>query len=60
MGRLYMPMLDMEVFSGVVGASSYSDWANQFNNTIVGNARGVGVNITPFGYVSSCNAWSRI
>src|SRR5437016_4811609 len=25
-GKTLMPMLDMEVFQGVVGASSYSDW----------------------------------
>lgn len=55
-GKTYMPMLDMEVFNGHVGASSYSAWANAFINSAVSNAHGAGVNITPFIYVSSCNA----
>ncbi len=55
-GLTFMPMLDMEVFSGVDGASSYSDWANQFNNDIVSDAAGNGVAIRPFIYVSACNA----
>src|ERR1700722_11768241 len=29
-GLSLMPMLDFEVFSGAVGASSYADWANQW------------------------------
>src|SRR5947207_8441641 len=39
-GKSLQPVLDFEVFSGHVGASSYSDWANQFNNTIKNNASG--------------------
>ncbi|MGI8967158.1 MAG: glycoside hydrolase family 25 protein, partial [Limisphaerales bacterium] len=31
-GKTLMPMLDVEVFTGHVGASSYSDWANQWYN----------------------------
>jgi GH25 family lysozyme M1 (1,4-beta-N-acetylmuramidase) len=55
-GKTIMPMLDMEVFSGVVGASSYSDWANQWCNDIVSDANGAGVRVQPLIYVSACNA----
>src|SRR4029077_12402190 len=55
-GRTLMPMLDFEVFSGVVGASSYSDWANQWCNDIVADASGAGVHVRPAIYVSACNA----
>src|ERR1044071_1812320 len=55
-GLTLMPMLDMEVFSGVSGASSYSDWANQWCNYIVTQAAAAGVTIRPVIYVSSCNA----
>jgi len=55
-GKTLMPMLDFEVFSGVVGASSYTDWANQFNNSIVSSANAGGVKIKPFVYVSACSA----
>ena len=48
--KTLMPMLDMEVFSGHVGASSYSDWANQFNNALVSDAAATGVKIKPFIY----------
>jgi GH25 family lysozyme M1 (1,4-beta-N-acetylmuramidase) len=54
--KTLMPMLDFEVFSGHVSASSYSDWANQFNNALVADAKAAGVKITPFLYTSSCNA----
>ncbi len=55
-GKTLMPMLDFETFSGVVGASSYSDWANQWCNDAVADAAAAGVKITPFIYTSSCNA----
>lgn len=55
-GKSFMPMLDMEVFSGVVGASSYSAWANAWCSDIVTDAEGNGVVVKPFIYVSSCNA----
>jgi GH25 family lysozyme M1 (1,4-beta-N-acetylmuramidase) len=55
-GKSLMPMLDMETWNGVVGASSYSDWANQWCNAIVSDANGAGVKIKPFIYVSACNA----
>lgn len=55
-GKTLMPMLDMEVFSGHVGASSYSDWANQWNNAAVADAAAKGVQITPFIYTSACSA----
>lgn len=55
-GKTLMPMLDFEVFSGYVGASSYTDWANQFNNAIVADANGGGVHVKPFVYTSACSA----
>jgi GH25 family lysozyme M1 (1,4-beta-N-acetylmuramidase) len=55
-GKSLMPMLDMEVFSGLVGASTYSQWVNDWCNAIVGDAATAGNNVTPVIYVSSCNA----
>ena len=55
-GKSLMPMLDMEVFSGHVGASSYSDWANQWCNAIVNDAAAKSVKVKPVIYVSACNA----
>jgi GH25 family lysozyme M1 (1,4-beta-N-acetylmuramidase) len=55
-GKTLMPMLDMEVFTGHVGASSYSDWANQWNNAAVADAAANGVRIVPFIYTSACSA----
>src|SRR5581483_11115464 len=55
-GKSLMPTLDFEVFSGVVGASSYSDWANQWCNAIAGDAAGQGVTVKPVIYTSACSA----
>ena len=55
-GKTLMPMLDMEVFSGLVGASSYSEWANDWCNDIVADAAANGVKVKPVIYVSACNA----
>lgn len=55
-GKTLMPMLDMEVFSGLVGASSYSDWANQWCTAIVADAAATTVTVKPAIYVSACNA----
>jgi GH25 family lysozyme M1 (1,4-beta-N-acetylmuramidase) len=55
-GKTLMPMLDFETFSGYVGATSYTDWANQFNNTIKNNANAAGVVIKPFVYTSASTA----
>jgi autotransporter-associated beta strand protein len=55
-GKTFMPMLDMEVFSGIVGASTYSQWANAWCTEIVQNAANAGVAIRPVIYVSACNA----
>ncbi len=57
-GKTLMPMLDIETFSGYVGASSYSDWANQWYNAVVAKAAAAGVTIKPVLYSSSsfmCN-----
>src|SRR5690606_33010241 len=53
-GKSLMPMLDMEVWNGHVGASSYTDWANQWCNRVVALAAAEGVSITPIIYGSSC------
>ena len=55
-GKTFMPMLDMEVFTGLVGASTYSIWANDWCADIVADASGAGVNVKPVIYVSACNA----
>ncbi len=55
-GKSLQPALDFEVFSGVTGASSYSDWANQFNNAILNDASGKGVTVKPVLYTSACSA----
>ncbi len=54
-GKTLMPMLDMEDWTGHVGASSYTEWANQFCNAIVAKAAAAGVVIKPVIYTSSCN-----
>ncbi len=55
-GRTLMPMLDFEVFSGVTGASSYADWANQWCTDVKSDAAGQGVTVKPIVYVSACSA----
>ncbi|EEF57447.1 glycoside hydrolase family 25 protein [Pedosphaera parvula] len=55
-GKSLMPTLDFEVFSGVVGASSYSDWANKWCNIIVSDAGAAGASVRPVIYTSSCSA----
>jgi GH25 family lysozyme M1 (1,4-beta-N-acetylmuramidase) len=52
------PMLDVEssAFSGNVGATSVSDWCNQWCSAIVQDAASTGVSLTPAIYVSECNA----
>ena len=55
-GKTLMPMLDMEAFTAVTGASNYSDWVNQWCDDAVADAAGQGVRIVPAIYVSACNA----
>lgn len=55
-GLTLMPMLDMEIFTGVSGAASYSDWANQWCNYVASHAAAAGINVRPVIYISSCNA----
>src|ERR1019366_937555 len=54
-GKTLMPMLDVEVL-GSTGASSMSDWVNQWCRDIVTDAEADGVSVTPVVYVSACNA----
>ena len=53
-----MPMLDVEgnAFGGNVGASSISDWINQWCNAVVAAAAAQGVTVKPVIYISACNA----
>jgi autotransporter-associated beta strand protein len=55
-GLTLMPMLDVEVFSGVVGATSYADWVNQWCAAIVSAATAAGVVVKPVVYISACHA----
>lgn len=55
-GKTFMPVLDFEDFSGHVSATSFSDWGNQWCNTIKNNAAGTGLSVTPVFYTSSCSA----
>ena len=59
-GLTIQPVLDFEDFTasgGIpVGATSYSDWANQWCNAIVSKAAAVGVTVKPILYTSTCEA----
>lgn len=55
-GKSFNPVLDFEDFSGHVGATSFTDWANQWCNTIKNNAAATGLTVTPVFYTSSCSA----
>ncbi|MBA4149389.1 MAG: hypothetical protein H0X66_14840 [Verrucomicrobia bacterium] len=55
-GLTLMPMLDMEVWTGHVGASSYTQWANQWCNAIIAKAAAKGVTVKPVIYTSACMA----
>lgn len=55
-GKSCSPMLDYETFNGVVGASGYSDWANEWFNNVFNSAAANNVTIKPIVYISACNA----
>ena len=55
-GLTLMPALDLEVFSGVVGATSYTDWANQWSAAVQSYASGAGLTVHPCIYTSACSA----
>ncbi len=57
-GKTLMPMLDIEEFTGHVGATSYTDWAMQWVNAVTAKAASNGVNIKIILYSSAsfmCN-----
>lgn len=57
-GKTLMPMLDIEEFNGHVGATSYSDWANQWASSVIAKAAAAGVTIKVMLYSSAskmCN-----
>lgn len=53
-GMSLMPMLDMEVWNGYVGATSYTDWANKWCNRVIALAAAQGVQVKPIIYSSAC------
>lgn len=53
-GLSLMPVLDFETFSGVVGATSYTDWANQWSSAVTSSAAGAGATVHPVIYTSAC------
>lgn len=53
-GKSAMPALDLETFNGVVGASSYSAWANSWGDTIINNCNANGVKVRIVLYASTC------
>jgi len=55
-GKSFMPMLDMEVFDGLDGASTYSVWANDWCDDVAYGGALSGISIKPVIYVSACNA----
>src|ERR1051325_4862963 len=57
-GKSMMPMIDIEgtAFGGHVGATSLSDWINQWCVVISNNAFATGITIKPMIYISACNA----
>lgn len=57
-GKTFVIMLDIEHFTGHVGATSYSDWANQWVTNVKGKAAAKGVDIRVVLYSSAsfmCN-----
>ncbi len=55
-GVYMMPMLDFEVFTTTVGASSYTDWYHQWCTIISNNAAASGITLKFPLYVSACHA----
>lgn len=55
-GKSLMPALDFEVFNGVVGATSYTDWANQWSADVQSSASAAGFTVHPCVYTSACLA----
>src|SRR5436190_4236673 len=57
-GKTFVIMLDIEHFDGIVGATSYSDWATQWCNLVTAKAATQGVNVKYVLYSSAsfmCN-----
>ena len=55
-GKTLSPMLDFETFNGVVGASTYSAWANAWCSDIKADASAASVILKPAIYTSTCTA----
>jgi GH25 family lysozyme M1 (1,4-beta-N-acetylmuramidase) len=55
-GQTLGPVIDMEVWNGHVGASSYTDWANQWGNRILTRMHNDSRTCNWILYTSSCSA----
>jgi GH25 family lysozyme M1 (1,4-beta-N-acetylmuramidase) len=55
-GQTIGPVLDLEVFSGHVGANSYTDWANQWGDRILTRLHNDGRTCNWILYTSACLA----
>lgn len=55
-GLTVMPVLDLEVFSGHVGASGYTDWANQWGDRLKTRLNNDSHTCNWIIYISACNA----
>jgi len=55
-GKSFMPMLDMEVFNGLDGASTYSVWANDWCGAIEFVSALSSMAVKPVLYTSACDA----
>ncbi len=53
-GKSLMPLLDMEAWTGHMGATSYTDWANKWCNRVIAKAAAQGVTVKPIIYSSAC------
>lgn len=54
-GMTLQPVCDIEIFSGHVGATTYTDWANQFADTLTTKMNNAGMTHNTLVYVSACN-----
>ena len=55
-GQTIGPVLDLEVFTGHVGANSYTDWANQWGSQVLTKMHNNGQTCNWILYTSSCLA----
>lgn len=54
-GKTLMPVLDFETFTGLVGASSYAQWADDWCGDVQNISSTHGINTVPIIYISTCS-----